>query len=184
MSRRILAELKEYPLSNDDLKHLLPHTKIFTYPELEGLRSIDEIFHFHKKGDIGTAIMLYLTDSENVGHWVGLIKRGNQVEMYDPYGNPPEKLNQEVGGAMNGKQDPTLLRRKVEESGYKLISNPKQVQPVSMDINTCGRHVAMRLLFGKFPLREYNQKVSQLAKQNGKSIDDLATVLTASVLGK
>ncbi len=183
MKQQILKQLKEYPLGNDDLKSLYPYAKIFSYPELEHMKSIDQAFYFHPNG-IGTSVMLFLTDADNIGHWIGLIKRGNEIEMYDPYGNKPEELNKNVGGRMNYKQDPKLLRDKVRESGYKLISNSDQVQPESPDINTCGRHVIMRLLFADKPLKEYHQKVKQLARQNGISIDTLVTKITADKLGK
>jgi hypothetical protein len=128
--------------------------------------------------------MLFLTDSHNVGHWIGLIKRGNTIEMFDPYGNKPEKLNKEVGGAMNKYQDPHLLREKVEESGYNLIHNSKQHQPLSQDINTCGRHAVMRVMFAHLPLDKYNAVVSKIAKDSGVSVDDLATALTFDFLGR
>lgn len=183
MKTQILKRLKEYPLGNDDLKQLYPHTKIFTYPELEHMHSIDEAFYTHPNG-VGTAIMLFLTDADNVGHWIGLIKRGNQIEMYDPYGNKPEMLEENVGGRMNYKQDDTYLREKVQDSGYSLISNGDQHQPESNDINTCGRHVVMRLLFADLPLKEYQRKIKELAKQNGMSVDTLVTLMTADKLGK
>lgn len=182
-SKEELTEVKEYALSNTDLQDIIGKTNIFTYPQLENIRSIDELFKKGKNG-VETAIMLYLTESNNVGHWIGLIKKGDTVEMFDPYGNKPEKLNKEVGGAMNHKQDPTLLRDKVKESGYKLIYNNKQHQPVSPDINTCGRHAVMRLMFGFLPLDEYNKKIKQIAKDSGITVDDLATGLTHEIIGK
>lgn len=178
-----LKEAKQYSLSNTDIEDLIGKTNIFTYPELENIRHIDELFRKGKNG-VETAIMLYLTDSDNVGHWIGLIKKGNTIEMYDPYGNKPEKLNKEVGGNMNYKQDPKLLRDKVEESGYNLIHNSNQHQPISPNINTCGRHAVMRVMFGKLSLDEYHKKINKIAKDNGVSIDDIATALTYDFLGK
>ena len=178
-----LEDVKEYALSNSDIENLIGKTNIFTYPELENIRHIDEVFRKGKNG-VETAIMLYLTDDDKTGHWIALIKKGNTIEMYDPYGNKPEKLNKEVGGAMNSSQKMGLLREKVENSGYNLIHNSKQVQPISPDINTCGRHAVMRVMFGHLPLDEYHKKINKLTKENGVSIDDLATALTFDFLGK
>lgn len=178
-----LKDAKNYALSNTDIENIIGKTNIFTYPELENIRHIDEVFKRGKNG-IDTAIMLFLTDDDKTGHWIGLIKKGNTIEMYDPYGNKPEKLNKEVGGRMNYKQDPHLLREKVEESGYHLIHNSKQVQPISPNINTCGRHAVMRVMMGHLPLDEYNKKIINIAKQNGVSVDDIATALTYDFIGK
>jgi hypothetical protein len=104
--------------------------------------------------------------------------------MFDNFGNKPEKLNKEVGGRMNHIQDPHLLRQKIEDDGYNLIYNSKQHQPISPNINTCGRHSVLRIMFGHLPLEQYNKKISQIAKDNGVSVDDIATGLTAELLGK
>jgi len=182
-SKEDLKEIKGYALSNHDIKELTPHTNIFTYPELKNFRSIDEVFSYNNNG-VGTAIMLYLTDNEKTGHWIALIKRGNKIEMYDPYGNRPEELNKKVGGRMNGVQNPHLLRDLVERSGYDLVANGKQVQPLTYDVATCGRHSIMRVLFSNLSLNDYNKKIAKIAKDNGVSIDDIATGLTYEMLDK
>jgi hypothetical protein len=42
----------------------------------------------------------------------------------------------------------------------------------------------MRVMFGHLPLDEYHKKINKLTKENGVSIDDLATALTFDFLGK
>ena len=54
-----LTEIKETPLSNEDINIMLNGTKIFKYPDLEDMNSIDEIFD-----DQGRAVMLFLTKDE------------------------------------------------------------------------------------------------------------------------
>jgi hypothetical protein len=183
ISPRYLKQLKEYSLSDSDIKDIIGKTNIITYPELKGLNHIDEVFKRGKNG-IETAIILYLTENEKTGHWIGLIKRGNTIEIYDPYGNKSNEIGEMLGGVMSYKQDPYLLKNMIKNAGYKLIENKKKVQPVSQNINTCGRHTAMRIMFGFLPLKEYNEKMNDIVKKNNISIDDLATALTHSIIEK
>ena len=182
--RAVIDESKKYPLSNTDIQSLLDgETNIFTYPMLESIDHIDEIFD-----PKGRAIMLFLTDGENSGHWISLIKRGNIIEIYDPYGHSPAEWKTKLGGAMTDmrdwKQDRPLLQQKIKEAGYRMKVNKKQVQPVSKNIATCGRHSVMRLLFHQYPLEEYNAIIKKIQTETGISPDDLATGLTAESLGK
>ena len=81
-------------------------------------------------------------------------------------------------------QDQPLLTDLIKSSGYGIRYNKKRVQPISPDIATCGRHSLMRLLAAHLPLDEYNRRLHTISKEAGVSIDDIATVLTAELLGK
>lgn len=177
-------EAKEYALSDKDIQDLLPvDTNIFTYPHLEGVEHIDEVFDPH-----GRAIMLFLTESDNVGHWIALIRRGSVVEVFDPYGHKPKEWKTKLGGSKEDNerwgQDHPTLGRKIREAGYVMKVNTKQHQPISPNINTCGRHSAMRLLFAKHPLEKYNKLLKKIEKETGLTADELATALTMETLGK
>lgn len=179
-----IEEAKEYPLSDGDIQRLLPvDTNIFTYPQLENITHIDEVFDPH-----GRAIMLFLTEDDTTGHWIALIRRGSTIEIYDPYGNAPSQWKKKLGGSMEDnrrwRQNRPLLENKVKEAGYKLLWNKEQHQPVSKDINTCGRHSAMRLLFADYSLPEYNRILKKIYKGTGIDADTLATALTQETLGK
>ena len=182
--REEIEEAKEYPLSDGDIQRLLPvDTNIFTYPQLEDTTHIDEVFDPH-----GRAIMLFLTEDDTTGHWIALMRRGDTIEIYDPYGNAPSQWKKKLGGSMEDnrrwRQDRPLLEKKVKEAGYKLAWNKEQHQPVSKDINTCGRHSAMRLLFADYSLPEYNAILQKIYKGTGIDPDTLATALTQETLGK
>jgi hypothetical protein len=177
-----IQDLKSYALSNFDIKEVLP-TNILTYPHLKDVKHIDEILDHE-----GRAILLYLTDNESTGHWISLIKRDGNIEIYDPYGFSPDKMGKSLGvGSGNLKrfgQDRPLLTSLIKNSGYGLKYNKKQVQPISRDIATCGRHALMRLLASHLSLEEYNRRLSKISKESGVSIDDIATALTSELLGK
>lgn len=181
--RETLKKLKEYPLSNFDIQEIFePDTRIFTYPQLAEVRNIDELLDRH-----GRAIMLYLTESPTSGHWIGILRHGDVIELYDPYGKPIEKQGESLGsgkGDSKWGQDGDLFTDLVKRSGYGLVWNDKQRQPISENINTCGRHAVLRLLFHKYPLEEYNKILDTIKKKTGVSADDLATFMTANILGK
>lgn len=177
-----LKDLKSYALSNFDIKEVLP-TNIFTYPHLADVKHIDEVLDHE-----GRAIMLFLTDNENTGHWISLIKRDGNIEIYDPYGFAPDTQGKNLGVSAGNMrkmgQDQPLLTDLIKSSGYGIRYNKKRVQPISPDIATCGRHSLMRLLAAHLPLDEYNRRLQKISKDAGVSIDDIATALTAELLGK
>jgi hypothetical protein len=177
-----LKEAKAYALSDSDLKQLTGRTNVFTYPTLNNVRNIDEVLK-HEKGGIGHAIILYLTDDEKTGHWIAIIKRGNTIELFDPYGNSPSTLNKDLKGGFQTEQRGTLLEDLVRRSGYKLIHNSSKVQPVSPDIQTCGRHTAARVMFSHLSLPDYLRTIKSLAKEGGVTVDTFVTALTEKFMG-
>lgn len=180
----IIQDAKMYALTNTDIQRLLPvDTNIFTYEQLDKTAHIDNLFDGY-----GRAIMLFLTDSAMSGHWIALIRRGNVIEAYDPYGFSPSewkrKLQPNMEIVKTHNQDKPLLEQKVRGAGYKLVWNKKQQQPKSPNVNTCGRWSVMRLLFADFTLDEFNKMIDSIYKETGISGDTLATALTMESLGK
>lgn len=179
-----IDERKEYALSNTDIQDTIDGTtNIFTYPHLKDVHHIDELFD-----PKGRAIMLFLTENENVGHWIALLRRGDTIEIYDPYGYNPSQWKNKLGGAMSDMrdwfQDKPLLESKIKEAGYGMTYNKQQAQEVSPNINTCGRHSVMRLLFSNLTLDEYNKMLKNIKNNTGIDPDTLATALTEEILGK
>lgn len=179
-----LKPLKKYPLSDTDIQKVLePDTKIITYPELYKYNHIDEIFD-----DKGRAIMLYLTENDTTGHWVGLIKKGNVIEMYDPYGFKPDTQPENLGASKAFNKEHGQLYPKftqmVNNDGYRLIYNKVRSQPFEADVNTCGRHVLTRILLKNLSLNKYNKLLSSIKKNNNINPDDLITAFTQEFIGK
>lgn len=183
-NEKLLETLKAYSLSNTDLDYILnPDTKIITYDKLYNVRHFDEILD-----KLGRCILLYLTEAENVGHWVGIIKKGNTVEFFDPYGFKPdtqgEKLNSldHINESM-GQNYPRLLEL-VGDAGYDLVYNKKPLQKIEPGIATCGRHTATRLLFYQLSLEQYQELMKKLKDDELKDVDDVVTKLTFDLLKK
>jgi hypothetical protein len=171
-------DVMSYPLSDGDINKILkPDTKILVYPDLENVSSIDEIFD-----PMGRCMLLYPVSSEFSGHWVCLMKRGNSIEFFDPYGNAPdtelEWVSKAKRRAMN-IEEPTLTRL-MKESGYKTTYNSHDFQEDHKSVNTCGRHCIVRLVFKHLTLDEYRK----LIKSSGLSPDEFVSGVTYLQLHK
>jgi hypothetical protein len=171
---------EEYALSDEDINKLLDGTKIFRYPDLRKLGSIDEAFD-----ELGRCMILYLTQDENTGHWVCLLRRdGNVIEYFDSYGGykPDDErkwLSKEQLVELG--QDEPILTKMLH--GYTVKSNPYKLQGESergRAINTCGRHCVTRLLLGHLPIGKY----AALIKSSGVNPDDFVTTFTFEMLHK
>jgi len=185
MDESLIKSLKSYSLSDGDIQAILnPDTKIHTYDQLYKITHFDELLD-----NLGRCIILYLTESGTSGHWVGLIKKGNIIEFFDPYGNFPDTQNEalNVPDSINeqfGQNHPRLLEL-IGKAGYGLVYNNKPLQKEDMNIATCGRHTTMRLLFYKLSLEQYYKLMETLKKtKNIKSIDDVVTKFTNEFINK
>lgn len=172
-------EVINYALSDADINRILaPHpTKIFTYPDLENMNSIDECFDSERR-----CMMLYPVSAENHGHWVCMIQRPNEIEFFDPYGKAPDSELKWLGSAKRRElniETPTLTRL-MKESGYKVIYNSYDFQKDKEDVNTCGRHCAVRLMYKKMRLDQYKKMVLSC----GLSPDEFVSGITYLKLHK
>lgn len=167
---------ESYSLSDSDIQNIVGGTAIFRYPELKQMASIDDAFDEH-----GRCMMLYLTENADTGHWVCMLKKGNTVEYFDPY-----------GGYKPDSERHWLTKEKQKELGeeyplltemlkpYKVVSNPYHFQAMKNDMNTCGRHCCVRMLMAHLSLPEYEKMI----KNSGVEPDDFVTTFTSQVLKK
>jgi hypothetical protein len=167
-----------YSLSDSDIQKVLGGVKLFKYPELHQMNSIDDAFD-----EKGHAMMLYLTEDADTGHWVCMMKRGDTIEYFDPYGGyKPDSerkwLSAEKLKAL-GQNEPTLSRM-IKEAGYKVISNPYHFQREGVDINTCGRHCCSRLMMSHLPLPAYKKMITS----SDVPADEFVTLFISQLLHK
>jgi len=168
---------EDYALGDDDISKILPNTHIFTYPYLKQVKDIDEVFD-----DEGRAVMLYLTESGNSGHWTCLIRRPNQIEFFDPYGEFPDT---ELNWISKSKRDELdeqapYLSKLLRESGLPIVYNKHHFQGDGDNISTCGRHSSVRLLFKDLSLPQY----ANMIEKSGMNPDDFVTAITYSIIKK
>jgi len=169
-------QAESYSLGDDDIRRLLgSECKITSYPQLENIHDINQLFD--RKG---RAVIFFPQESANVGHWVGLIRDGRQIEFFDSYGHYPDmqKPDKETQRAL--RMDQPLLTKLLEGSGCRVIYNKVALQKTRDDVQTCGRHVVCRLLYSKYPIARYRAMI----KSTGLSPDEFVTRETMQVLGK
>ena len=183
--KEFINMLKSYSLSNTDIDFILnPDTKINMIHKLDNINYFDELLD-----NLGRCIMLYGTESKNVGHWVALIKRGNDIEFFDSYGNNPfelaEGLNipKEIDEVINEGGMKKLLKL-IHEGGYNLKWNNIKMQKEDANIATCGRHTVLRLLLYKLSLEEYQALLKKMKEELKADYDSLITAITYPILNK
>jgi len=162
---RLVDKLEEYPLSNKDLlKSLNNKTKVLKYEDLKKYNDINNIFYPYNN-----FILLY-QKSKTSGHWVCLIKRRNEIEFFDPYGVFPD----EQFKYLQYKQ-PLYLTKLLLNSNCKIVYNNKKFQEKDKNVNTCGRHILLRLVASHLNLDEY-KKLFQNQKLDS---DEIVTMMTS-----
>jgi hypothetical protein len=169
-------DLRGYSLSNFDINKMIPTLKIISYPDLLKYKTIDQALD-----EKGRLMILYLTQDEYTGHWICLLKRGNKIEFFDPYGNlKPDDQSDWVSKKKLAEfdQDTHYLTKLLKESGYKIVYNKFPFQSESRDISTCGRHCATRLYFKHLSLPEYTQMILD----SGINPDDFVTNFTYKLI--
>ena len=173
-----LGEVKDYPLSDGDIRTILgDDIRILTYPDLNKVNNINQIFD--KKG---RCILLFLTHSPTEGHWCCLLRKKKGIEFFDPYGDPPE--------AQKKSADPKLLAQLgsfhdrlmelFKKSGMPVYYNTYPFQKERGDVNTCGRHCVVRCLYAPYSLEKYKAIIDK----SGLSPDDFVVGLTYDKLRK
>ena len=172
-----LGELKSYALSDGDIKSLLGDVKITTYPELEGVEDIDELFDRR-----GRAILFFPNQTPTIGHWTCLIRRPNMIEFFDPYGGRPDAQKADMTKSKLEQLDieQPFLSRLLRASKMPVYYNSHAFQSSKDDIATCGRHCAVRLLYAPYSLDKYGK----IIKRSGLKADDFVTGVTFSKIRK
>jgi len=177
-AKQAFGVLESYPLSDADIQQILtPDTRIFTYADLHDVDSVDQLFD-----NEGRAIMLFATESPTVGHWIAMMKRGDTIEYFDPYGLKPEATKKWLTRAELEAlgQDQPLLSRLLLGSGYKVYYNSYPFQRKKDDVNTCGRHAVVRLIFKDLDLDDY----MDIVRSTGMSPDEFVSATTYALLKK
>ena len=134
-----MEEAIGYALSETDIQKMIPTLKIISYPELLKANSIDDVLD-----EKGRLMLLYLTESEMMGHWVCLLnyRNSNIIEYFDPYGN--YKPDGEAKWLTKEKlkkfgQSSKKLTQLLNNSKYIVKSNAYPFQGENVNVNTCGR---------------------------------------------
>jgi hypothetical protein len=165
-----------YSLSEDDVRKIVGPVRIVKYPELEN-ETIQSLFEKDPY-----VVILFLTEDVNTGHWQCMLLRdgGKQLEVFDSFGIKVDGnrawLNQDEKEAL----DQTLpnVHNLVKGFPGELVYNNVKLQEESR--NTCGRHIACRILYDHLSIQEY----IALIERSGIKPDEFVTLLTYRILHK
>jgi len=174
-----LNNLKSYSLSDGDIQKILPHdTNIITYPELQNYNNLNDVLDSK-----GRAIILFLTDSNNNGHWISIIKHPNHIEIFDSYGTHPNDWAKFLGGekSQSPAQDISILKNLLKTANKPVINNNKAYQSKKYDVATCGRHATLRCIFHHMDIGQYDKFITGFKPL---SPDDLVTIITKEYISK
>jgi len=177
-------DIQAYPLTDTDMRTVIPTLKILAYPELLRATSIDEVLD-----EKGRLMLLYLTENEHTGHWVCLLKlRGtNIVEYFDPYGGfkpDGEARWLDTKSLEQFGQATKHLSHLLNTSPYDIKSNAVPFQSEERNMNTCGRHCLCRLYLKHLTLPEYARMVQKACKDGDMTPDDFVSGFTYYLIGK
>lgn len=158
------------PLSDSDIKRLLGgRVRVVVYSQLSNFNSLENLF-----GPYDCVVLLYEKVPNN-GHWTCLIKiPGGDVEFYDPYGGLPDS---ELQFMHYSKSLGCLLSRLLinyhQRTGHDIWYNHGRQQKLARDVNSCGRHCVLRILFRWIPIDQY------INMMKDKDVDQIALNFTS-----
>lgn len=122
-------------------------------------------------GADGEVIILYETTQRNVGHWTCIWTNQYGIQFFDPYGlRPDEELR------WNTFDETPYLTRLIKADGRPLYYNMHDLQAKHEDVNTCGRHTAMRMRWKRLDHEHYFRVMTSM--QPELTPDNVVTMLT------
>lgn len=169
---KIIRNAESIDLTGKDIMDIVKgQVNIYEYKDLANYSNIDDILHTY-----GACIILYEL-RQGFGHWVLLHKvSNNTLEFFDPYGMYIDEELKFIDPHMRSVlgEDVPHLTHLIENSSYHIIENTYRFQEVKSDVNTCGRHVSVRLRFRDLHLNEY----IKLFKNSKLNPDEWVSALT------
>ena len=181
--KKVLEEIVDKPMGNDDIHKILPNAPIILYNDLKKYNSIDEILPNKKS----YAIILYL-NSPNSGHWVSIMRPDNNtIEYFDSYGGEIDKPLSWISKEENAKLGITepYLTNLLKKSKYNIIHNKTQFQlkgKGNEDISTCGRHCCYRIQCMKnknMSIDDYKKMMERVKNGLNMNFDKLVGVMVS-----
>lgn len=175
----LIDDLTKIPLSGDDLIEIA--VKLgkerstmawVTYSALNNVPSIEALF---KSGEIDSVFILIQPEGQDIGHWVTLINNQHGLQYYDPYAL---QIEEDAKIAMSDRLIVLLMGHMVNENKHK---HQEFGTDNGSEINTCGRHDAVRAFFSHLDNDAYNSKVIMplIVRKEVKNPDIVVNLLTA-----
>lgn len=182
LDMKTIEERIRTPMSDGDLERYFgtgPESEVIIYSDLANYNTIDELLP--KELDYRIILVEF---KPHQGHWVVVLKYNDTIEMFNSYGECVDKQkNGFVSRMMNIRlgqgQDYLTQLMKKSDAKYRLVYNKKKFQKVSPEINTCGRHCALRIICCEkmmMDLSEYTRFIDRNVKATGFDPDTLVSI--------
>jgi hypothetical protein len=175
----IIKRLEDVALSNHDILKLLDNkVNIILYPDLHKYSSIDEIL-----SPFDCCIILYEAKLKPhaYGHWCAIIKRGDIIEFFNPYGGLPDASLKLIDPIIRLKSNQfwPYLKMLMFKSPYELHYNEFQFQRKNNHVKSCGRHCVFRVMCRDINIYQYKYLLDQLCQKYDTDYDGVVTMLTS-----
>lgn len=169
-----LKKLMTKSLSNDEILNIIGRkANLIPYSKVHNYKTLDQLM-----GPSKACIILY-ESKPYYGHWCCIfMNTPNLCEFFDPYGLFPDMELKMIDPEFKKKsfQNEKYLTRLMINSPYQLSYNHYPFQEFKKGVNTCGRWVAIRLLFRIMSLDDF---INLFGKKRNLSKDMYATILTS-----
>jgi len=142
-------------------------------------------------GPQGTGFLFFTeknTPEVSIGHWLGMIRTGNSIEVFDPYGAKPggdpwylDHTFVSPQSLIALKESAPIVRQWAMRNNLTPTFNPYKYQQMKNGINTCGRHCCVRVKNADMSESEYHAYIQQLCRTYRCSPDQLVTAMTKHV---
>lgn len=173
---KILEEYQNIALSDGEVLKLLDgKAKIVLYPEMHLYKTLNEVLEPYD-----ACIILYEA-KPRYGHWCCIFKVNEKlVEFFNPYGGfPDDSLDYiPISFRIKSFQYEPYLSRLMYNSKYDLSYNEHKFQELGVNIKTCGRWCAVRILLRDLSLDDFTYLIKTMKKKLQISGDKLVTLLT------
>ena len=171
-----ITELMKYALSGSDIVKALHHeTNIMTYKEILDTHNLVTLL-----GEYGSCVILYET-KPGYGHWCCIFEvNPGLIEFFDAYGSMIDETIHHATGELKKiyeSNSPKIIELLLRSTYDKIEYNNYPIQKHAKGINTCGRHVVVRLLNRRLPLDFYYH----MLQLSGDDYDVTVTKLTDDI---
>ena len=131
-----------YAISNIDIAMYLDNPNIVKYADLANFDNIDQVF------DGNPYVIILIESGQNKGHWCCLLRYNNSVEIFDSYSGTIDHELSYISKQMKAKlgEKNNCLTNLLKKSEYTTVVNKYKFQSELGGIDTCGRHVLLRIM--------------------------------------
>jgi hypothetical protein len=169
------------PLTDADIERHTGLTKIVKYSELDNYKTIEELLPADK-----SAVIILIEDQFNSGHWVAVMRYGKTIEYFNSYGAKWDTDWRFINRMMRmilqqNTNEMTRLMDTAKKDGWTTIWNNHRFQKLGSKIQTCGRHVVLRIEMMKmgYTLPEYYDFIKKREKEMGENADFIVAKFVA-----